>query len=200
MGQPVSDAAVELLGACRHSVRFAFGAPLDYPYAAARLVRDNPPPVLFRRVMAASPPPDRDGAPWTTGLVTPGGPFQPGGGTPLGEVWAEEGAIALDLPAPDDIVLDWWFSVPRARQTMTFPGSDRDRCVLSVPYWSPVPPSGDPVTKQVDYFAIHRVPWARPPRDGWVALSFDGFWPAERDSADMIAPLGSCDASCPPSE
>jgi hypothetical protein len=200
MGQAVSDAAVELLGACPHSVRFAFGAPLDYPYAAARLVRHNPPPVLFRRMIAASPPPKRDGAPWKTGLVTSGGEFDPDSPpTQLGEVRAEEGAIALGLPDPDDIVLDWWFSVPRARQTMTFPGSDRDRCFLSVPYWSPPASYESTATRQVEYFAIHRLPWARSPRDKWVALSFDAFWPPERDSADVIVPLASCDASCPAS-
>lgn len=201
MGQPISDAAVELLGVCRHALRFAFGAPLDYPYAAARLAKDNPPPALFRRVQAASPPPTRDGVPWEAGLVTSSGPFDPQKPpAQLRDVRAQEGAVALDVPDPETIVLDWWFSVPRARETMTFPGSDRDRCFLSVRYWSPPRPYADTATKQVEYFATHRLPWAKPPRDSWIAVSFDAFWPAERDSADLIAPLGGCDAFCPPSE
>src|SRR3954451_13297616 len=60
MGQPVSDAAVEILGVCRHSLRSSFGAPPDYPYTAARPADDNPPPALFRRVQVSSPPPPRD--------------------------------------------------------------------------------------------------------------------------------------------
>jgi len=201
MGQPLSDAAVELLGICSHSLRFAFGAPIDYPYAAARLTRDNPPPVLFRRVQVASPPPERDGAPWETGLLTGRTQFDPNSPPKrLRKVRAQEGAVALDLPDPESIVLDWWFSVPRVGQTMTFPGSDRDRCFLSVQYWSPNRWSGDTVTQRVEYFATHRLSWARQPDADWVAISFDGFWPPERDSADLIAPLAGCDAFCPQSD
>jgi hypothetical protein len=202
MSQPVSDAAVELLGACRHSVRFSFGAPLGYPYAAARLSRNNPPPALFRRVQVASPPPGRQGAHWKTGLETDSGPFDPDTFTgPLSEVRAREDAISLDPPEPETIVLDWWFSVPQVRQTMTFPGSDGDLGFLSVPYWNPVPPSGETVTKRVEYFATHRLAWAKnAPESTWIAVSFDAFWPPERDSADLIARLSGCDALCPHSE
>ena len=192
MGQPVSDAAVEILGACRHSLRFAFGAPVGYPYAAARVAQDNPPPALFRRVQVAEPPPDREGQPWQRGLWINNEPFDPDDPPEqLREVRPQEGAIALDRPKPENIVLDWWFSVPRRKQTMTFPGADRDFTVLSVPYWN------DLTTARVDYFATHRLDFTREPEGDWIAISFDAFWPPERDSADVIALLGKCDALCP---
>jgi hypothetical protein len=198
MGQPVSDAAFELLGACVHSLRFSFGAPLDYPYAPARLAEDNPPPALFRRVQAASPPPAREGDLWQTGLTIDGTPFDPQQHfTRLGDVQTPEGARPLDLPQPEEIVLDLLFSVPRQRQTMTFPGDDRGKYLLSVPYWKPPADSGDAATRQVEYFATHRLQWTKQPQDRWVALSFDAFWPAERDSADVIIRLGDCDDRCP---
>jgi hypothetical protein len=197
MGQPISNAAVEILRACRHSLRFAFGAPIGYPYAVSRFARDNPPPALFTRVQVAWPPPERQGAPWQTGLRTNSGPFDPNNPPEqLREVWAQEGAIALDRPKPDSIVLDWWFSVPRVKQTMTFPGADQDFTVLSVPYWNELQ------VAQVEYFATHRLDFTKEPTDeqrgDWIAISFDAFWPPERDSADVIAHLGDCDALCPP--
>jgi hypothetical protein len=192
MGSAVSDAAVEIMGACRHSLRFAFGAPVGYPYAAAVFPQDNPPPALFRRVQVAWPPPERQGEPWQTGLRTASGSFDPDNPPELlRDVWAQEGAVPLDGPSPESIVLDWWFSVPRMKQTMTFPGVDRDFTVLSVPYWNEL------TTAQVDYFATHRLDFKKELDGGWIAISFDAFWPPERDSADVIARLGKCDARCP---
>jgi hypothetical protein len=196
MGEPISDAAVEILGVCRHSLRFAFGTPIRYPYAAAPFPRDNPPPALFRRVQVAWPPPDRDGHPWRTGLWTDKGPFDPDNPPgQLRDVRPKEGAIALDTPKPDTIVLDSWFSVPRLRQTMSLAGADQDIAVLSVPYWP------GPETAHVEYFATHRLKFPTEltdtARGTWVAISFDGFWPPERDSADLIARLDKCDSGCP---
>ena len=198
MGQPISDAAFELRGACVHSLRFAFGAPLDYPYATAPLATDNPPPALFRRVQAVSPPPGRDGMPWRTGLTCDGVPFDPDGPRErLARVRCEQDIRSLDGPEPDKIVLDQWFSVPRNRRTMSFPGPDEGAYLLSVPYWSPAPAAGEATTKQVEYFATHRLEWASRPADDWVAVSFEAFWPPERDSAEVIIPLGACDDLCP---
>ena len=196
MGQPLSDAAVEILGACRHALRFAFGAPVGYPYAAARIASDNPPPALFRRVQVAWPPPERQGEPWQAGLRTSSGPFDPDNPpAQLSEVWAQDGAVALDEPNPDSIVLDWFFSVPRTRQTMSFPGPDQDFTVLSVPYWK------GQQTANVEYFVTRRLAFPEElsdeQRGKWIAISFDAFWPPERDSADVIARLGECDALCP---
>jgi hypothetical protein len=196
MSQPVSDAAVELLAACPHFLHFSFGTPVGYPYAAAQPDHDHPPQVLFRRVQVASPPPGRDGEAWHVGLESDKRPFNPKTFTgPLSLVRPQEGAISLDLPDPENILLDWWFSVPRDRQVMTFPGPDRDLCVSSVPYWSPAS-SGETVTRTVDYFVTHRLKWTTPPEKGsWIAISFDAFCPPERDSADLIARIGDCD--CP---
>ena len=200
MSQPISDAVFELHGACVHSLRFSFSAPVDYPYAPAEVTDDNPPPALFRRLQAASPPPARKGAPWQTGMTLDGDPFDPAGPLDrLAEVQHEDGVDGLDMPDPENVVLDWWFDVPRNPQTVAFPGEDQARYLLSVPYWKPVTGAGDTVTKTVDYFATHRVDWGKQPQSPWVAVSFDGFWPAERDSADVIIPLGACDELCPSS-
>jgi hypothetical protein len=200
MSQAVSDAAFELLGACRHSLRFAFGAPIDYPYAAVRLAAENTPPALFRRLQASSPPPTREGAPWQTGMTLDGRPFEPadpGHRSALDRVQRDEGAASLDQPEPAAIVLDQHFSLPRQQQKVAFPGSDRGRYVLSVAYWSPVPASGDEVVKEVEYYDTFRMEWDRRPESDWVAVSFDAFWPPERDSADVLIPLGECDDGCP---
>jgi hypothetical protein len=192
--QPISDAAVELQGLCRHSLRFVFRAPIGLPYAAARLPQQNPPPALFRRVQVAAPPPGRDGAPWETGLLVGNQAYRPDGeSTPTVE--AQEGAVALDQPDPDSIVLDWWFRVPRLAEPteMTLPGDGGPFCFLSVPYWHPEP--NRPV--KIDYVAEKRLTFTSAPRGEWVAISFDAFWPPERDSADLIARLDKCDSGCP---
>jgi hypothetical protein len=202
MGEPVSDAAFQLLGACVHSLRFGFGAPLDYPYAPARLAKKNPPPALFRRLQAASPPPDRDGGRWETGMSRAGRPFDPNRSPDqLAEVEVAEGAASLDLPDPGTIVLDRWFSVPRRQQTMAFPGDDRGKYLTSIRYWAPpIPPLQDRAEELVEYYDEYRMEWDRSPeKRAWVAVSFDAFWPPERDSADLIIPLGRCDEFCPPS-
>jgi hypothetical protein len=201
MSHPVSDAAFELLGACKHSLRFAFGAPLDYPYAPAKLAVDNQPPALFRRLQAVSPPPARDGDPWQTGMTLDGRPFDPSDPDTcagrLADVKHDEGAASLDTPDPEKIVLDRWFSVPKQPSKMSFPGGDEGRYLTSIAYWSPIPPSATEVSVGVEYYGSFRMDWVRPPRDRWVAVSLDAFWPAERDSADLIIPLGACDDQCP---
>jgi hypothetical protein len=200
MGEGVSDAAFELVGVCVHSLRFAFGAPLNYPHAPARLAKKNPPPALFRRLQAASPPPDRDGEPWHTGMTLAGEPFDPDRPTDrLAEVKCDEGAASLDLPDPEKIVLDRWFSVPRRQETMALPGPDHGRYLLSIHYWAPpIPPLQDRAEELVEYYGEYRMDWDRPPVSAWVAVSFDAFWPPERDSADLIIPIRECDELCPP--
>jgi hypothetical protein len=192
--QPISDAVVEIRGLCRHSLRFAFSAPIGLPYAAVRLPQKNPPPALFRRVQVAAPPPRRDGAPWETGLVVGEEAFAPDA-VSRPTVEAREGAVSLDQPDPDGIVLDWWFRVPRLAESeeITLPGDGGPFCFLSVPYWQPE--SDQPVT--IDYFTEKRLPFRSAPRGEWIAISFDAFWPPERDSADVIARLGECDSLCP---
>ena len=198
MPEPISAAVFELHGACVHSLRFSFGAPVDYPYAPAEVTEDDPPPALFRRLQAASPPPARKGVPWHAGMTVDGEPFDPAGPLDrLAEVKQADGTEGLDSPEPESVVLDWLFDVPRGRQAVTMPGADRGRYLLSVPYWKPASRTGGSVTKSVEYFVSHRVEWAKKPQADWVAVSFDGFWPAERDSADVLIPLGECDNVCP---
>ena len=193
-----SDAAFELHGACEHSLRFSFAAPLDYPYAPAKMAEDNPAPALFRRMQVASPPPSRKGAPWATGMSLDDQPFDPDGPLDrLDDVRHPEGADNLDQPAPETVVLDWTFEIPREQHTVTMPGDDKGKFLLSIPYWNPAEAAGGEVTKDVDYYATHRVEWAKQPEANWVAVSFDGFFPKERDSADILIPLGACDELCP---
>ncbi|GIF04950.1 hypothetical protein [Actinoplanes siamensis] len=198
MGVAASDAAFELVGACVHSLRFAFATPLDYPYAVAGISTTKPPPALFRRVQVASPPPLRDGEPWQMGLTLDDKPFLPGVPSDrLAEVRVEEGVPALDLPDPSSIVLDRWFDIPRQRATIAFPGPDSGQYLLSVQYWNPVPADGQTVTRDVDYHGTYRLDFDRRPAGDWIAVSFDAFWPPERDSADILIPLGECDENCP---
>ncbi|MEV6302534.1 hypothetical protein AB0M02_24180 [Actinoplanes sp. NPDC051861] len=199
MGVPLSDVAVELVGACVHALRFAVGTPLGYPYAAAGIATTNPPPALYRRVQVASPPPARGGEPWETGMTLDNKEFQPDAlPLRLAEVKLEEGIASLDLPDPGSIVLDRWFSVPRRSVTMEFPGSDLGRCLLSVHYWNPSVAEGDGVTRQVDYYGTYTMKFDHPlPADSWIAVSIDNFWPPERDSADLLVPLTDCESWCP---
>ncbi|BBH69203.1 hypothetical protein ACTI_58880 [Actinoplanes sp. OR16] len=191
MSQPVSDAVFELHGACVHSLRFSFAAPVDYPYAPAEVAADDPPPALFRRIQAVSPPPTRGGAPWQTGMTLDGRQFDPRGPLDrLADVTTDEGSAGLDVPDPETAILDWMFDVPRDPHTMAIPGADEGRYLLSVPYWNPR------TDQTADYFATHRIDWATPPQDDWVAVSFDGFYPKDRDSADILIPLGACDENC----
>jgi hypothetical protein len=198
MSQPVSDAAFELLGACIHSLRFAFGAPIGYPYAVAPLAEENPPPALFRRVLAASPPPRRDGTPWESGLVLGSEPFQPAFPPgDLSQVKPIEGAPSLDLPSPEAMVLDQLITIPRKQKKMVFPGTDRAGYVLSVGYWDPIPESEVETIVEVEYWEEFILPWdGAVTKDSWVAVSFDGFWPPERDSADLIIPIRDCNETC----
>ncbi|WP_436532448.1 hypothetical protein [Actinoplanes sp. HUAS TT8] len=133
-------------------------------------------------------------------MTLDGEPFDPDGPLDrLAEVQHAEDINGLDTPQPETVVLDWMFDVPRERQAMVMPGEDEGRYLLSVPYWQPVSASGEAVSKTVEYFGTHRVEWAQKLQSEWVAVSFDGFWPAERDSADLIIPLGGCDDQCPAS-
>ncbi|WP_285552956.1 hypothetical protein [Actinoplanes regularis] len=194
----MSDAAFELIGACVHSIRFTFTAQIDYPYASARLADDNPPESLFRRVQVASPPPSRNGRPWQTGLILDRKPFDPAGPLDrLSDVEVPTGLDGLGTPDPDAIILDLWLDVPKAPAKVDFPGSDVGRYILSVPYWQPVRGPGETVSMDVAYSATLRVLWTKAPTSRWVAVSFDAFWPVERDSADVLIPLGACDSLCP---
>jgi hypothetical protein len=192
-----SDAVFGLVNACVHALRFVFGAPLGYPYGLP-LADDPDQHALFRRIQAASPPPTRAGQPWPTGMLLAGQPFQPESGLDkLAEVVCEEGIASLDQADPDTVVLDEWFRVPRQEKVVPFPGTDGGY-TLSIRYWSPIPDGHVSAEKTVTFYDdTLRLRWNRELAVGdWVAVSFDAFWPAERDSADILFPIGECDEHC----
>lgn len=198
MSQPSSDSAFEVFGACIHSLRIALGAPVGYPDAPAPFATDNPPDALFRRVTVASPPPGRQGRPWWAGMTLDGKPFQPNGWSDrLAEVQHDDGIPSLDAADPESVALDRILTMPRRRKTMNFPGEDIGRYLCSIFYWTGIPPNANEANVEVEYYDRYRLDWDRTPKDNWVAVSLDGFWPPERDSGDIIIPLGACDDQCP---
>lgn len=194
----VSDAVFGLRGACEHSLRFTLGAPVDYPYAPEVAI-DNPPPAMFRRIQAVSPPPGRDGGTWATGMSFEDHPLDPTTVPTdrLGEVTRADGLPALDTPDPETVVLDEYFALPGDRRTVTFRDDGTKNCLTSINYWSPLQPGETELVHTVSYYGEFRMTWKRPPPDRWVAVSLDAFWPPERDSADLVIPLGACDPDCP---
>jgi hypothetical protein len=197
MGQPSRDSVVELLHACRHSLRFALGGPLGHPDAPAPPDEQFPPPALFERLMVVSPPPSRDGEHWRAGLTLGGRPFEPDPtSTRLAEVEHEAGIPSLDAADPGTIILDEVVTIERRPTKMSFPGPDEGRYLLSIGYWSVIPPGATHTIKEVQYYGEYERTWTREPEGDWVALSLDAFWPPERDSADLIIPLRCTDA-CP---
>lgn len=190
-----SDAVFALSGACVHSLRFAFGAPLDYPFALPLTDEQGRPPALFRRIQAVSPPPTRGGEPWPTGMKLAGQPFEPeAGADKLAEVVCDEGIPSLDAPDPATVVLDEWFRVEKQETIVDFPGEDHGSCALSIRYWNPIPKGHATARKTVAYYDTYEMKWISPVEVGdWVAVSFDAFGPPERDSADVIIPIRRCD-------
>ncbi|WP_127502451.1 hypothetical protein [Actinoplanes solisilvae] len=198
MGVGLSDAVFKLDGACVHSLRFSFGAPLGYPSAPALPDGADSPPALFRRIQVASPPPTRGGEPWQNGMKLAGQPFEPGAGADkLAEVVCDEGIPSLDAANPETVVLDEWFRVEKQEATVDFPGEDHGRYLLAIGYWSPIPQGQPTAQKTVAYYGDrYEMEWTRPVAVGdWVAVSFDAFFPPERDSSDVIIPITECD--CP---
>ena len=129
-------------------------------------------------------------------------PFQPdvtSGADRLAAVKHEAGIASLDVAAPTSIVLDEWIRVQRVEEprTVTNPGADRGRFLLSIDYWNGIAEGEKSAQRDLRYYGEYRMPWSRVPEGRWVAVSFETFFPPERDSADMIIPLGACDARCP---
>ncbi len=197
-----SDAVFELTGACVHTLRFSSGAPGGYPQGVPLSDEGGGPPALFRRIQVASPPPARGGEPWYTGMTLAGGPFRPDvvpGGDELADVGHETGIPSLGAAEPRTVVLDEWIRMERLDEPrpVTFPGDDRGHYVLSIDYWSPIADGETSAERALRYYGEYRLGWSRVPEGAWVAISFDAFWPPERDSADLIIPLGACDSECP---
>lgn len=197
-----SDAVFELTGACVHSLQFGFGAPVGYPQGIPLAGETEAPPALFRRIQAVSPPPTRAGEPWYTGMTLAGEPFRPDvltGADRLAAVELEAGISSLDAADPMSVVLDEWIRVERLDEPrmITFPGADRGHLLLSIDYWSPLAEGDKTTERSVSYYSEYRMEWSRIPEGRWVAVSFDAFYPPERDSSDLLIPIGSCDSHCP---
>jgi len=190
------DAVFDFLQVCRNGIRLKFGVrvpthPQGPPEKRLR--------AIYRRIQAAAPPPTRDGRPWELGIRVKDGTED---GQPLrvadgDDSWKRrgvfhlEGIPSLDQPTPNTIVLDRWLAVPAVEAhptTFAFTNEVDQRGFLSVSY--PQPPIGDAGVTQVGvaYFEQYTLDWSRELSPGaWVAISFERFWPPERDSADYIA-------------
>jgi hypothetical protein len=204
-GQAVSDAVLDVKRVCRHGVRFRYGAQLDLPaYSRLRPVLGGKKslPTLYRLIQAASPPPNRpdkplDNRPWEYGfLVNNKEPFDPNGGnwTPE-QVSAQAGIPSLGQPEPETIVLNKWFTLP-AVPDRPFPMPLRKGPQLGFASVRYLQLEGDKVG--VNYLGEYTCDWDRPLVAGnWVAISFDRFWPQERDSVDYIVQIRECtDETC----
>jgi hypothetical protein len=201
-GQPVSDAVLDVKRVCRDGIRFRYGAQLDLPaYSRLRPVLGDKQslPTLYRLIQAASPPPNRPNKPldnrlWEDGLVVNNKePFNPNGNnwTP-GQVSAQPGIPSLGPPKPYTIVLDKWLTLPVWRGQMPL----REGPQLGFPSVGYLQLKGDKVG--VNYCGKYTCDWDRQLKVGdWVAISFDRFWPQERDSVDYIVQVRECtDKTC----
>jgi hypothetical protein len=198
-----SDAVFDFLRVCRHDVLFVFGVrpptlPQGVPPKRLR--------ALYARIQVASPPPSRvDKLPWDYGIrvndgTEDGQPFQVAAGD---NTWKQHGVFqvkgipSLDQPAPDTILVDKWLKVAEAQDnptTLTFTDKIDPRGFLSASY--PQPELGDSGEAQVpvDYYVEDSLEWPHLLSPGsWLAISFDRFWPPERESVEYLAQVGDCD-------
>jgi hypothetical protein len=195
MSHGVGDAIFDSLQICRDGVRFIFGiVPPTNPQASP----GNRLRAIYRRIQAASPPPDRvDGSAWESGICVGDDrkncrPLRPADGDDswkrLGVYYIEDIA-SLDQPKPGAIVLDQWLTV--AVKPTTRPFSAKDRLgFLSAFYPQPVMEGAGRTCVEVDYNATFDLKWSTPLEPGsWVAISFDRFWPPERESVEYIAQI-----------
>jgi hypothetical protein len=198
MSHAVGDAIFDSLQICRDGVKFIFGiVPPTNPQASP----GNRLHAVYRRIQAASPPPDRvDETTWDSGICVGDDrkecrPLRPAGDDDswkrLG-VYCIEDIASLGQPEPHAIVLDEWLTVPAKRTIRPF--STRDPLgFLSASYPQPVIEGKGGTLVEVDYNAKFDLKWSKPLKPGsWVAISFDRFWPPERVSVDYIAQVQDC--------
>ena len=194
MSHAGGDAIFDFLQICRHGVKLVFAVR---PPADPKATAGNRLPAIYRRIQAATPPPERaDHRPWASGILVANGPE---GGRPLrpedgDEGWKNRGVgfvediTSLGLPDPATIVLDQWLTVPANPITWPFTDEIDPRGFLSASYPQPVTGAGGVAHVPVDYCEEYELAWSRPlPADSrWVAFSFDRFWPPERESVEYI--------------
>lgn len=219
MSHSTKDAAIEVIRVGRDGIRFRFGAELHLPEGPDDPPYDPPRPPGESlqaepsrwRITAASPPPTRDSQHWAWGLTLGAGggespvAFDPVGvGGPdwrtVGIGWTEV-IPALDEPAAETIVLDK--ELPLAFEwgrEMTFRNEPDPLGFLSVWYRQPFEYEPPLTSVGVNFYGEFTLAWRRPLSPGdWVALSADGFKPADRDSADFITQVEDCNVLNPPS-
>jgi hypothetical protein len=194
MSHAGGDAIFDFVQICRHGVKLVFAVvPPTDPKATA----GNRLPAIYRRIQAATPPPERaDHSPWTFGILVDDGSgsrrqLQPEDGD---EGWRNRGVnyiediASLGPPDPATIVLDRWLAVPANPITQPFTDEIDPRGFLSASYPQPVVGAGGVTQVPVDYCATFDLTWSRalPADSRWVAFSFDRFWPPERESVEYI--------------
>jgi hypothetical protein len=238
--QATSDAILDVRFICRHGIEFDRAIEPYLPSAEPYLPgydRRAPTTVLpprFEQIQVASPPPKRAarGAKlaWQYGIyLADGGEFDPDKDAELLRqgIHHLEGIPSLDVPDPENIILDKLLTVPfvhdvaapagqaQAAQSGGGPAmlvtlgrqSPQDPPgFLSVPY--PQPSRGQ---IEVNFRQTFICKWKEKTKHNfgleiqnqatnnpWVAVSFDQFWPPERSSADFITQVQPCeDESCP---
>jgi hypothetical protein len=194
MSHAGGDAIFDFLQICRHGVKLVFAVR---PPADPKATAGNRLPAIYRRIQAATPPPERaDHRPWASGILVADGSE---GGRPLrpedgDEGWKNPGVnfvediASLGLPDPATIVLDQWLTVPANPMTWPFTDEVDPRGFLSASYPQPFIGAGGVAQVPVDYCEEYELAWSRPLPAGsrWVAFSFDRFWPPERESVEYI--------------
>ena len=199
-----SDAVFDFLRICAHDVLFVFGVR---PPAASQGARPERLRALYTRIQVASPPPSRvDNLPWEFGIRVndpveeEGRPLDPAAADAS---WKEQGVFqvkgvpSLDQPDPGDILVDTWLTVCAAKDdptTVRFTKETDSRGFLSGWYPQPELDKGGEALVPVHYYGKYHLRWPNTlPRSSWLAISFDRFWPPERESVEYIAQVGECD-------
>jgi hypothetical protein len=204
MPQAGSDAVFDFLRVCPHDVLFILAVR---PPALSQDARPQRLRALYTRIQVALPPPHRVGAlPWEFGIrihdahEEEGRPLDPAAAD---AAWKQQGVFqvrgipSLDQPDPGDILVDTWLTVPAAKDeptTVTFTRDVDPHGFLSAWYPQPELDEGGTRRVEVDYYGEYHIRWPKPlPLDSWLAISFDRFWPPERESVEYIAQVGECD-------
>jgi hypothetical protein len=199
-----SDAVFDFLRVCAHDVLFILGVR---PPAASQGARPERLRALYTRVQVASPPPRRvDNLPWEFGIRVndprelEGRPFDPAAADASWKqqgVFQVKGVPSLDQPDPGDILVDTWLTVSAAKEDLTtlrFTKGLDQRGFLSAWYPQPELDERGEALVPVDYYGKYHLRWPRTlPRNSWLAISFDRFWPPERESVEYVAQVGDCD-------
>jgi hypothetical protein len=207
MGHAVSDAVIDQVRACPHSLQFRLGLQFRRPENQAPLL-ESPLPARYLRIQAASPPPRRiDRSRWQKGLRVYDGTENGRKFDASDPSWRQsgvfplEGISPLDQPPSNTIVLDQWLDIPAvapaAALTTTFTltppkprSAETTNHFISVAYPMPVVSGGELEVAGVTYYREAVLPLTE--AKDWIALSFSQFYPHDRESADYIIEVETC--------